>query len=108
MSYVQYSRPKAPLSRCALSARGMGQDSTTLPPLDVPTVSANPFSNLFASTDISTWGVGEWVAIAGVGLLVWNVIGGISSAGGKVKRSYRKRKRKSQQKQALLSQLESL
>jgi len=89
--------------------RGMGQDdSTTLPPLPTPTVSSNPFANLFVSSDISTWGVGEWVAIAGVALLVWNVIGGISSTGGKVKRSYRKRKKRSQQRQALLSQLESL
>lgn len=107
MSYVQYSRPKAPCG--ALNVRGMGQDASSADGtgLSIP----NPlsiFSNLFSSTDISTWGAGEWVAIAGVGLLVWNVIGGISSAGGKVKRSYRKRKRKSQQKQALLSQLESL
>src|SRR5271169_1759612 len=79
----------ASVGQFAGMSRGMGQDdSTTLPPLAAPTVSTNPFANLFATTDISTWGVGEWVAIAGVALLVWNVIGGISSAGGKVKRSY--------------------
>lgn len=103
--YVSY--PQRSAGMCG--ARGMGQDdsdSTPLPPLAAPTV--NPFANLFATTDISTWGVGEWVAIAGVALLVWNVIGGISSAGGKVKRSYRKRRKRSQQRQALLSQLESL
>lgn len=107
MSYVQYTRPKAPLGTSI--ARGMGQDATSTDATGLPI--SNPlsiFSNLFSSTDFSTWGPGEWIAIVGVGLLVWNIISGISSTGGKVKRAYRKRKRRSAQRQSLMSQLESI
>lgn len=95
MSYVQYTR------------RGMGQDdSTPLPTLPTPTV--NPFANLFASTDFSTWGVGEWVAIAGVGFLALKLFQGVLSAGGAVKSTVRKRRRRAQKRQGLMDELRSL
>lgn len=89
----------------------MGQDDSTPAPLPVPTVSSNPlsiFSNLFSSTDISQWGAGEWIVIAGVGLLVVKIISGITSTGKSVKRSYRKYKKRRATKSALQSQLQSL
>ena len=139
MSYVQYTRPKAPLSQCGalnarvkpmdetwspadfaasgmklssqqLGSRGMGQDSTStdaVTGLSIP----NPlsaFSNLFSSTDFSTWGVGEWVVIAAVGFLGLKLVQGVFSTGKSVKRAVRKRRRRSQQRQSLLSQLESI
>lgn len=113
MSYVQYARPKAPLSQCgALNAhvRGMGQDST---PTDAATGISIPnplsaFSNLFSSTDFSTWGIGEWVVIAAVGFLGLKLVQGVFSTGKSVKRAVRKRRRRSQQRQSLMSQLESI
>ena len=110
MSYVQYTRPKASLSPGPLNARvrGMGQDSTdSVTGLSIP----NPltiFSNLFSSTDISTWSAGEWIVIAGVGFLALKLIQGVLSTGKSVKRSYRKRKKRSAQRQSLMSQLESI
>ena len=115
MSYVQYTRPKAPSAPCgALNVRGMGQDSSddSAPaPLPVPTVPSNPlsiFSNLFSSTDFASWGVGEWLVIAGVGFLALRLIQGVFSTGKSVKRAYRKRKRRSARKSKLQSQMESL
>jgi len=92
--------------------RGMGQDATststdTVTGLSIP----NPltiFSNLFSSTDFSTWGAGEWIAIAGVGFLAWQLVQGALSTGQSVKRSYRKSRKRSAQRQSLMSQLESI
>jgi hypothetical protein len=91
----------------------MGQDDSdsTPAPLPTPTVSANPlsiFSNLFSSTDFTTWGVGEWVVIAAVGFLALRLVQGVFSTGKSVKRAYRKRRKRSAQKSALQSELESL
>jgi hypothetical protein len=50
---------------------------------------------LFESTDISTWGVGEWVAVAAVGWLALSLISGTRRAGAKVAKAVRRRKRAS-------------
>lgn len=103
--YVSY--PQRSTGMCG--ARGMGQDdsdSTPLPPLAAPTV--NPFANLFATTDISTWGVGEWVAIAGVALLVWNVVSGTVSAGRSTTKAVKKYRRRRKKRQDLLDELRSV
>lgn len=106
MSYVQYSRPKAPCG--ALNVRGMGQDSTTLPPLDVPTVSSNPFASLFASTDISTWGAGEYIAIGIAVIAGYTILRSIFSAGSAVKSTVRKRRRRAKKRKDLLDELGSI
>jgi hypothetical protein len=114
MSYVQYARPKAPASPCgALNAhvRGMGQDATATSDAATGISIPNPlsaFSNLFSSTDFSTWGIGEWVVIAAVGFLGLKLVQGVFSTGKSVKRAVRKRRRRSQQRQSLMSQLESI
>jgi hypothetical protein len=110
MSYIQYTRPKASLSCSAVNARGMGQDTTatdTVTGFSIP----NPltiFSNLFSSTDFSTWGIGEWIVIAGVGFLALKLVTGVLSAGSAVKSTVRKRQRRSKKKQDLLDKLRDL
>lgn len=111
MSYIQYT-PKAPLSTCVTKVRGMGQDATststdTVTGLSIP----NPltiFSNLFSSTDFSTWGIGEWIVIAGVGFLALKLVTGVLSAGSAVKSTVRKRQRRAKKRQGLLDDLRDL
>jgi hypothetical protein len=79
----------------------MGQDTTD-------TTSTSPFASLFSSTDIATWGAGEYLAI-GLGLIAAvSILRGVFSAGSAVKSTVRKRKRQSKKKQDLLDKLRDL
>jgi hypothetical protein len=76
--------------------RGMGQDTTS------------PFATLFASTDFTQWGIGEW-ALIGLGIYVAaKLFSDVSRGTRKVKRSLSSRRKRGKKKQSLLRQLEKL
>jgi hypothetical protein len=60
-------------------------------------------TGLFASTDVSTWGIGEWSILAIAALGAVNILGGIAGAGkstAKAYSGYKRRKKKRLQAQA--------
>jgi hypothetical protein len=58
--------------------------------------------------DLSQWGVGEWVAAAGIGYLGITLLGGLMGATRKVRRTVRKRSATAARRRELQRELEDL
>lgn len=81
--------------------RGVG-DEITPEPLPEPQA---PGTSLFSSLDFSTWGIAEWGLVALGAYLIFSLIGDTVSTVGAVKKTVRKRRRRSQKRQSLLDEL---